>query len=77
MIKLLHVVESSMVHAIGYDPEERALEVVFTSGKVYVYEGVPLDVYEGLMAAQSKGSYMRGMIIDVYPDYTLARWHRR
>lgn len=75
MIKQLQVVDSSMVHAVGYDPEERVLEVVFTSGKVYIYEGVPLDIYKGLMAAQSKGSYMQSMIIDVYPDYKLQHWN--
>lgn len=64
---VLHTVESSMIHAVGYDPERRLLEVVFNSGRVYCYEQVPPEVYEALMAAESKGRFMRAAIIDVYP----------
>jgi hypothetical protein len=70
-MKSLAIVESSMIHAVGYDLETRTLEVVFNSGRVYCYEGVPPEVYEGLMAAESKGRYMRGYVIDEYPFYQL------
>jgi len=60
-------VESSMVHAVGYDPQTRRLEVVFTSGRVYCYEDVPPEVFQGLLEAESKGHYMRAHVIDVYP----------
>lgn len=62
----LTVVESSMVHAIGYDSKTRTLEVVFNSGRTYVYEDVPPKIYKELMAAESKGQYMRAEIIDCY-----------
>lgn len=73
----LTTVESSMIHAVGYDPRIRTLEVVFNSGKLYRYEDVPLEEYEGLMAAESKGRYMRTNIIGVYPYYPLSRRRRR
>ena len=73
----LTTVESSMIHAVGYDPEARTLEVVFTSGKTYCYEDVPPEEYEGLMAAESKGRYMRDNIIDMYPYYPLSHRRRR
>jgi len=60
-------VESSMVDSVGYDEERRLLQVVFTSGRVYCYEDVPPEVFQGLLAAESKGQYMRAHIIDVYP----------
>jgi hypothetical protein len=60
-------VESSMVDSVGYDEERRLLQVVFTSGRVYCYEDVPPEVFQGLLAAESKGQYMRAYIIDVYP----------
>jgi len=63
----LTVVESSMVHAIGYDSKSKTLEVVFNSGRTYFYEGVPAKIYKELMAAESKGQYMRYAIIDCYP----------
>jgi len=60
-------VESSMVNSVGYDEERRLLQVMFTSGQVYCYQGVPPKVFRGLLEAESKGQYMRAYIIDVYP----------
>jgi hypothetical protein len=65
----LNSVESSMIKAVGYDPETCILEVV--------YEGVPAEVYEGLMAAESKGRYMLAEIIDVYPDHRVSNRRQR
>ncbi len=69
-------VESSMIHAIGYDSKTRVLEVVFNSGQTYCYEGVPPKIYKELLAAESKGRYMRAEIIDVYPYHPLSRRRR-
>ena len=66
-IKALTVVESSMIHAVGYDEQTRRLEIVFNTGRVYCYQDVPREVYEGLMTAESKGSYMHSYVIDTYP----------
>jgi hypothetical protein len=68
----LTTVESSMIHAVGYDAATRTLEVIFNSGGIYFYDDVPPEVYEGLMAAESKGSFMRSAILDVYPYSELA-----
>ena len=67
----LVTVDSSMIHAVGYDLEKEELEVIFNSGKIYRYEGVSSKAYEGLLAAGSKGRYMRSNIIDMYPYYEL------
>ncbi|MEW6207913.1 MAG: KTSC domain-containing protein [Acidobacteriota bacterium] len=69
----LTTVESSMIHAVGYDAKTRTLEVVFNSGRTYCYGGVPRKVYKELMEADSKGSYMRDCIIDCYPYHQLSR----
>jgi len=76
MAKLVPV-ESSMIQAVGYDAKTRTLEVLFNSGRIYGYEGVPPKVYEELMAADSKGSYMRSEIIDMYSEYPISRRRRR
>jgi len=60
-------VDSSMIYAVGYDEETQTLEVVFKRTGVYRYHNVPKDAYEQLMESDSKGSYMRDMIIDMYP----------
>ncbi|MCG8348561.1 MAG: KTSC domain-containing protein [Chloroflexales bacterium] len=65
-------VDSSMIHAVGYDPATEELEVMFTSGKIYRYTHVPHHVYDELLAADSKGSYMRACIIGAYPDYRVS-----
>ena len=63
----LQFVESSMIQAFGYDEDNKALLVIFNSGKTYQYSDVPQETYEELLEADSKGSYMRSFIIDCYP----------
>jgi hypothetical protein len=69
----LTTVESSMIHAVGYVDRTKTLEVVFNSGRTYVYEDVPRKVYKELMESDSKGGYMRDCIIDCYPYHQLSR----
>ncbi len=59
--------DSSMISAFRYDPAEQVLEVAFHNSGVYRYFDVPPDVFEGLRDTESKGSYMRSYIIDMYP----------
>ncbi|WP_394794972.1 KTSC domain-containing protein [Armatimonas sp.] len=73
----LVTVDSSMLDAVGYDEEAQELEAVFASGKVYRYEGVPKEVYEELLASDSKGSFMHSAVIDCYPDYPVRTRRRR
>ena len=68
----LTTVESSMIHAVGYDAETQTLEVIYSSGDIYHYEDVPPEEYEGLMDAESKGQYVRVNIIGVYPHYRVS-----
>ena len=60
-------VESSMIGAVAYDDTRRDLIVIFNTGQTYVYSDVPRDVYDGLLAADSKGTYMKASVIDQYP----------
>jgi hypothetical protein len=60
-------VDSSMIYAFGYDEQQQVLEVVFKRTGVYRYRDVPKEVYQQLLEADSKGSYMRDLIIDMYP----------
>lgn len=50
-------VASSSLDSVGYDGDERVLEIEFVHGGVYRYEDVSPDVYEGLMSAGSHGRY--------------------
>ncbi|MGH9838749.1 MAG: KTSC domain-containing protein [Blastocatellia bacterium] len=73
----LTVVDSSMIHAVGYDRKTRTLEVVFNSGRTYIYEDVPPKIHKELMEADSKGSYMRSEIIDCYPTHQISSRRRK
>lgn len=64
-------VDSSMIKSVGYEVTSEELEVQFNSGAVYRYRGVPIAVYEELLAADSKGQYMHNHIIAAYPHYQL------
>jgi hypothetical protein len=73
-------VESSSLASVGYDANSRSLEVQFVHGAIYVYSDVPLEVFEGLMAAESKGRYLNSNIRDVYQDFKvpkrmMSRWN--
>ncbi len=59
-------VSSSNLHSVGYDPNTSTLEVEFRSGTIYQYFGVPEHVYDGLIKAGSKGSYLNTHIRDRY-----------
>lgn len=55
-------VTSSNIESIGYDPQQRILEVEFKDGSVYQYDRVPATVYRDLMAAESHGTYLANYI---------------
>jgi hypothetical protein len=56
-------VDSSNVEAIGYDAEAQELHVQFVrSGETYVYYSVEEWVFQELMQADSKGSYLNARI---------------
>jgi hypothetical protein len=70
----LEPVESSMLAAVGYDSNLKALVVLFNSGKAYQYLGVPPEVFHGLTEAGSKGRYMLDHVIDHYPYAVFKGW---
>jgi hypothetical protein len=50
-------VSSSSLASIGYDPDNKILEVEFRHAGIYQYFDVPERVYRDLMAASSHGRY--------------------
>lgn len=57
---------SSNLAGYDYDPASRLLKIQFTSGRTYVYEGVPQEVADGLSTASSPGQYFNSSIKHVY-----------
>lgn len=66
-------VESSNIEAIGYDASSETLRVQFKgSGNAYDYAGVPVELYRGLMQAESHGKYL---IANIKGKYEGTRVH--
>jgi len=57
---------SSVVRSYDYDPISRQLAVEFQSGRLYVYEDVPSEVFESMKRAFSKGEFFNNHIRDQY-----------
>lgn len=55
-------VSSSAQRSVGYDSNRAILEVEFENGAVYQYFGVPAQVHQGLMAADSHARYFHSKI---------------
>ena len=62
-----HPVQSSTIASVGYDETRSMLEIEFRSGRVYQYFLVPIYVYEGLVTAPSKGTFLIGQIRGKFP----------
>ena len=60
-------VSSSNLSSVGYDPDSQTLEIEFHHGGVYQYAGVPREVFEGLISAESQGKYFHANIKNRYP----------
>ena len=55
-------IKSSNIKSVSYNSEEQVLVVEYLSGAMYEYMSVPAKVYEDLLAAESKGSYMNRFV---------------
>lgn len=59
-------VDSSNIEAIGYDDGAQELHVRFLSGTSYIYHDVPRQIFDDLMQAPSKGSFLNREVKGVY-----------
>jgi hypothetical protein len=57
---------STVIKRFDYRPETGELEVLFVTGRRYLYSGVPAEEVESFRAAFSKGSYFNRRIRDRY-----------
>lgn len=60
-------VDSSAIQTIDYDRDRAKLFVRFSSGERYVYVGVPAEVCQSFLDADSKGRFFQAEIRDQYP----------
>ena len=48
---------SSVIRGAWYLPQRRQLDLLFTSGRRYIYSNVPMAIANAFAAAQSKGRF--------------------
>jgi lysyl-tRNA synthetase class 2 len=63
---------STVIRNFCYHARERKLEIVFVTGRRYVYHNVPLDIFEAMSAAASRGRFFNAHVRDNF-HYTRER----
>jgi hypothetical protein len=53
---------STIIRTIAYRPDARELDVLFTTGRRYVYRDVPPEAAEAFRAARIKGRHFNSRI---------------
>ena len=51
-------VESKALRSVGYDAQGRRLEIEFSTGRIYIYEGVPPETHAWLLRVKNKGGFV-------------------
>jgi hypothetical protein len=61
-------VQSSALEQVSYDEVAHTLCATFReTGRTYLYEDVPEEIYDGLLFADSLGAYFNSHIRDHFP----------
>ena len=61
-------VQSSAIEQVSYDSNAQTLIATFRdSGRTYVYDDVPEEVYDSLLFSDSLGAYFNAHIRDHFP----------
>jgi lysyl-tRNA synthetase class 2 len=64
---------STVIRAAYYRPDEAVLDILFTTGRRYLYHRVPPEEAGRLAAASSKGRHFNAHIRDHYDFTEVAR----
>ena len=67
----MEILDSTAISWIEYVPDKLLLKIRYTnSNTIYAYYNVPSLVYEQLLCAESKGSFVNRFIKEIY-DYSV------
>ena len=66
--------DSDALYSVDYDRRTSALTVIFQENRrIYIYDGVPRQLYDELLAADSHGAYFNLYIKPFYPHREIRR----
>ena len=66
------LLDSTLLASALYDSATRRLNLEFRTGEHYLYFQVPLDCFQQLIAAESKGAYFNLHIRNCFPFQRLS-----
>ena len=61
-------VVSISIAAVGYDPEQRLLEVEYKNGRIVQYPGVPADEQEDRMTEEALNLHLKRLKRPAFPS---------
>ena len=64
-------VNSTNVNSIGYEPQNKNLEVKFHNNKHYKYFNVPAELHKNLMLSISKGKFLHRYVYGKFVEIKL------
>jgi len=64
---------STAIRSHSYNSEARELTITFVTGRRYVYDDVPQDLYDRFKTASSRGTFFNREIRDRYAYREIAR----
>lgn len=57
---------STNLSRVRYEETTQTLEIEFQDGRIYQYFDVPIQIYEGLLSAESHGIYFHAIVKGQY-----------
>ena len=70
-VKKCTIYDSSVLSAVEYNPNLRAMKIKFTSGSVYIYRDIEEELYMELIRSDYKGQYFNKYIKPKYKGIRL------
>jgi hypothetical protein len=64
--KIINEIQSSNIRKTEFDTESKELVVEFNNGLIYLYEGVPHQVYTQFRMSESQGKFFNSKIAKIY-----------
>lgn len=65
----IYTPDSEHIQEARYDQSSRKLTVTFHKGGTYIYDGVPLSIWHGLVNAKSAGAFFHENIRQLYNSH--------
>ena len=59
-------IKSTVISVVTYQKDAKQLSIEFVNGRIYIYKGVPLKVFDKMRTNKSAGKYFNSIIKNNY-----------